>query len=928
MNSTVDIMTPSCNHPNITITRGSYSQSTSTAPAISICAHGWYPSVMTKSVSHRNTEDQDQQRNCEGVLKIVDSFDKVLQILQAEEKATGMHFVGHRKEGIFDRLGSDMKAYIGEGRKHIRYSVSVGTKGRGFDPVPVEYTGVPFIEAGTYVLECHLGNDSGAWNKRRYAANRDRTKLVKRRIRSHDTKKMGCPAKVHIKRILKLPDFKIRQNTTAERDENRSRIISALKCDLDTVNFQPMYYILLPDLDNHKYHVVAFVAGVMVRKGKDRALHLHEIRKYLETGAYLPSVHINEKKGIRIAAKSFKLEDKLMYYIGKDGCEKRIVLYTDEQKQKVFDEYHILKSREHYDSAQTLYNLAERFYWTSMAEDVIAMITSCDYCRYKKRNNSLEYTYSHKKQLQGGSHHMVCELKRLKTPATIQRGSSSIKSNVTLKPECLPAGEIHNNFTNTTTSKAFLKSNYLPSSEKDNKLTSICDNIIHKSSTPVDVSGTRVQDTHLKGTLKVVDSYEEVLKLIIAEEKATGMHFVGHRKEGIFDRIGSDMKAYIGEGRKHIRYSVSVGTKGRGFDPVPVEYTGVPFIEAGTYVLECHLGNDSGAWNKRRYAANRDQMEEKKLMVTKRRILTQSTKKVGCPAKVHIKRILRMPDFKVKNNTTAERSRNRVRIIQALREDIESVNFQTVYYILLPQLESHKFHSVDIVAGVMVSKGEAGLLHLQQVRHYLETGTYLPSVPSKKKNGIRKSSKEFIIDGKTMYYIGKDGSQKRIVPLSENERQRAFQKCHALTSGYHCDRTETLQRLAKQFYWTSLIEDVCTKIDRCKTCESNKLIQHTHCYGKSVNTLHKAENQQTAMTEQAGVPSSTYLTPVTYEKENCDNEVVEEMPLVPASHQDSCHSYLKDQQVYQTTFGSIHQLEDGGHLVVIADDTLDLENWT
>lgn len=24
----------------------------------------------------------------------------------------------------------------------------------------------------------------------------------------YDTKKMGCPAKVHIKRILRLPDFK------------------------------------------------------------------------------------------------------------------------------------------------------------------------------------------------------------------------------------------------------------------------------------------------------------------------------------------------------------------------------------------------------------------------------------------------------------------------------------------------------------------------------------------------------------------------------------------------------------------------------------------------------------------------------------------------------------------------------------------------
>lgn len=69
------------------------------------------------------------------------------------------------------------------------------------------------------------------------------------------------------------------------------------------------------------------------------------------------------------------------------------------------------------------------------------------------------------------------------------------------------------------------------------------------------------------------------------------------------------MKSFVGEGRKHVRYSVSLGTKGRGYDPVPVEYTGIPFIEAGTYVLECHMGNDSGLWNKRRYAANRDKME-------------------------------------------------------------------------------------------------------------------------------------------------------------------------------------------------------------------------------------------------------------------------------------------------------------------------------
>lgn len=56
--------------------------------------------------------------------------------------------------------------------------MSVGTKGRGYDPVPVEYTGVPFIEAGTYVLECHMGIDSGLWNKKRYAANRNKNEVT------------------------------------------------------------------------------------------------------------------------------------------------------------------------------------------------------------------------------------------------------------------------------------------------------------------------------------------------------------------------------------------------------------------------------------------------------------------------------------------------------------------------------------------------------------------------------------------------------------------------------------------------------------------------------------------------------------------------------------------------------------------------------
>lgn len=58
-----------------------------------------------------------------------------------------------------------------------------------------------------------------------------------------------------------------------------------------------------------------FQAGEMVRKGKDGALHLRQIRHYMETGSYLPSVHITEKNGIRKSAKKFKMEGEFRIFI-------------------------------------------------------------------------------------------------------------------------------------------------------------------------------------------------------------------------------------------------------------------------------------------------------------------------------------------------------------------------------------------------------------------------------------------------------------------------------------------------------------------------------------------------------------------------------------------------------------------------------------
>ncbi|CAL4215836.1 unnamed protein product, partial [Meganyctiphanes norvegica] len=128
-------------------------------------------------------------------------------------------------------------------------------------------------------------------------------------------------------------------------------------------------------------------AGEMVRKGKDGALHLRQIRHYLETGAYLPSVHIAEKNGIRKSSKKFKIDENKLYYIGPKGNEKRLVLYTTEEKSKIFEEAHIMhKTGEHCGRTKTLRRLVDKYYWTNMVEDVVALIVKCKTCEFNKLN--------------------------------------------------------------------------------------------------------------------------------------------------------------------------------------------------------------------------------------------------------------------------------------------------------------------------------------------------------------------------------------------------------------------------------------------------------------------------------------------------------------------------------------------------------------
>lgn len=82
----------------------------------------------------------------------------------------------------------------------------------------------------------------------------------------------------------------------------------------------------------------------------------------------------------------------------------------------------------------------------------------------------------------------------------------------------------------------------IPSTEEDSKncfqhdLLSVQKQLLYESEDKKHLSCRAKQ--HDKGSLQTLYTFQEALHYIREEEKATGMHYIGHRKEGVFDKDG------------------------------------------------------------------------------------------------------------------------------------------------------------------------------------------------------------------------------------------------------------------------------------------------------------------------------------------------------------------------------------------------------
>lgn len=112
----------------------------------------------------------------------------------------------------------------------------VWEEGEKYQGTRLDFDGVPFFVLGTKQLTCHYGA-----NTKKFST-------------SSLSKKPSCPAKVVLKEVIKLPDYKIENNTNYEKKKWSKMIRDDMCCG--NVRFERRIYVQLPSLDVHHHTVL------------------------------------------------------------------------------------------------------------------------------------------------------------------------------------------------------------------------------------------------------------------------------------------------------------------------------------------------------------------------------------------------------------------------------------------------------------------------------------------------------------------------------------------------------------------------------------------------------------------------------------------------------------------------------------------------
>ena len=95
----------------------------------------------------------------------------------------------------------------------------------------MHFDGVLYIFLGKRGYQCHQGRDRNITKKQKYKGTRkdlvrgvDHTHHMKTRKLSQPSKKLNCPAQFSVKKLHRLPEYKISKDTSWQRSSTSKKI--------------------------------------------------------------------------------------------------------------------------------------------------------------------------------------------------------------------------------------------------------------------------------------------------------------------------------------------------------------------------------------------------------------------------------------------------------------------------------------------------------------------------------------------------------------------------------------------------------------------------------------------------------------------------------------------------------------------------------
>ncbi|KAG0693744.1 Gypsy retrotransposon integrase-like protein 1 [Chionoecetes opilio] len=128
----------------------------------------------------------------------------------------------------------------------------------------------------------------------------------------------------------------------------------------------------------------------------------------------------------------------------------------------------------------------------------------------------------------------------------------------------------------------------------------------------------------------------------------------------------------------------------------------------------------------------------------------------------------------------------------------------------------------------MVRSSKENLRHIQHAVHYARTESHADSVKREEKSGVRILAAKFFIEGDHVCYGQKNScsnsaSPKRLIVTSEEEMRLVLEEAHDKSGHQGIKRTYTVVK--KNYYWTSITNDVTDWIKTCPKCQFHTKIK-------------------------------------------------------------------------------------------------------